>query len=198
MAQYSQHFSFTTKHTTRPPRPLETGDEYHFNTPLDEMQQEIEDGKYIEYSNIAGNLYGTKFSEVQRVKDSGKICLVKLDKEACEKVRDTALRPKYLFIAPPDIDALEDRLNEKKESLPDGHPDKTKDWVQRSLSRAKSEADYGSAEGNFDKVLVNEVLEDAFGTMRRLFEAWYPHLLEEEEEGEGGEEGKEEGKQDEA
>ena len=97
--------------------------------------------------------------------------------QGCEKLRNTALRPKFLFIAPPDLDVLEDRLRDRATD--------TEEEIQRALSKAKDEVSYGEAEGNFDKVIVNEVLEDAFDTVKKLFEAWYPHLLhEEEEEGE--------------
>lgn len=50
VVQYSQKFGFTIQHTTRPPRPGEDSSDYHFIT-LDEMQQGIEDGKFLEYSN---------------------------------------------------------------------------------------------------------------------------------------------------
>ena len=50
VVQYSQKFGFTLQHTTRPPRPGEDAGDYHFVT-LDEMQQGIEDGKFLEYSN---------------------------------------------------------------------------------------------------------------------------------------------------
>jgi len=107
-------------------------------------------------------------------------------------VKTSKLAPRYLFIAPPDMDALEDRLRERgTENEQD---------VQKRLGNAAKEIEYGKGEGNFDMVLVNEVLEDSFAQLTKLAEnVWYPHLKEEREaaeaeerkegEGEDGSEG---------
>ena len=44
----------------------------------------------------------------------------------------------------------------------------TEEEIQRALAKAKDEVAYGEAEGNFDKVILNEVLEDAFDTMKKV------------------------------
>ena len=51
---------FLFSDTTRKPRPgEENGKHYHFTT-KEKMTKEIEEGKFIEYAQFSGNLYGTR------------------------------------------------------------------------------------------------------------------------------------------
>jgi guanylate kinase len=74
------------------------------------------------------------------------------------------LRPKYLFIAPPSLEALEARLwGRKSESA---------ESFRRRIDSARSELEYGLASGNFDAVVVNDDLDAAV----RDFERAVRHL----------------------
>jgi guanylate kinase len=63
------------------------------------------------------------------------------------------LRPKYLFIAPPSVDALKERLI--------GRKSESEASLQRRIANAASELEYGLQPGNFDAVVVNDDLETA-------------------------------------
>jgi len=113
MKSYPSGFGFCVSHTTRAPRPGETdGVHYHFST-RDAMQQGIEDGKFVEYADVHGNLYGTSFDAVQAIRDAGRICVLDIDVQGCESVKKSKLAPRYLFVKPPDMEALEDRLRDR-------------------------------------------------------------------------------------
>ena len=183
MKSYPGRFGFSVSHTTRAPRPgEEEGREYYF-TSRDEMQQGVEDGKFIEYADVHGNMYGTSFAAVQRVREGGKVCILDIDVQGCKNVKKSKLNPRYLFIRPPSMEALEDRLRDRGTEAEQD--------LQRRLGNAGVEIEYGEGEGNFDRVVTNEVLEDSFAEVKRVFEEWYPHLKEHsEEEGKGEEEGR--------
>lgn len=85
-----------------------------------------------------------------------------------ESVKNSKLMPMYLFIAPPSIETLEDRLRERNTE--------SEEDIQKRLSNAQREIDYGTELGNFNYVLTNEVLEDAFKDLQRVILEWYPHL----------------------
>lgn len=56
MKAFPGRFARSVSHTTRPMRPGEVdGEDYHFTT-RDKMQQEIEDGKFIEFMDVRGHL----------------------------------------------------------------------------------------------------------------------------------------------
>lgn len=73
MDEYPSSFGFSVSHTTRAPRQKEKdGVHYHF-TERSIMEKDIEDGKFLEFANVHGNLYGTSIEAVEVVTDSGKV-----------------------------------------------------------------------------------------------------------------------------
>ena len=165
---FPNSFGFSVAHTSRDPRPGEVeGEDYFFSTSRDEMTQSIEDGKFVTYAEAHGELYATSFKAVQAMRDKGIVPILDIEVEAVRNVKDSKLAPRYLFVAPPSVDALEDRLREKG-------VDSEQD-IQKCLSDAHGIIEYGEG-GNFDKVLVNEVLEDSFLEFKNTILGWYPHL----------------------
>lgn len=68
-------FGFSVSHTTRPPREQEVhGVHYHFTT-REVMDVEIEEGKFLEYAEVHGNLYGTSLASIEAVANSHKVGL---------------------------------------------------------------------------------------------------------------------------
>lgn len=67
MENFPQSFAFSVSHTSRKPRPGEVhGREYNFVSE-EEMLKDIADGKFLEYSQFAGNYYGTPREAVTAV-----------------------------------------------------------------------------------------------------------------------------------
>jgi guanylate kinase len=94
MKSYPDAFGFSVSHTTRQPRPgEEDGVAYNFTT-LDAFQQGIEDGKFVEYADVHGNLYGTSFDAVQAIREAGKVCILDIDVQGAENVRKSRLQPR--------------------------------------------------------------------------------------------------------
>jgi len=63
------------------------------------------------------------------------------------------LLAKFIFIAPPSMDALRDRLINRGTETPE--------TLERRFQNARAELDYGLQPGNFDAVVVNDDLEKA-------------------------------------
>ena len=73
MKEFPSMFGFSVSHTTRAPRGKEKdGVHYHF-TKKSVMEKEIKDGKFLEFANVHGNLYGTSVETVEVVADAGKV-----------------------------------------------------------------------------------------------------------------------------
>jgi guanylate kinase len=110
MKRYSNLFGFSVSHTTRLPRPGEVhGDHYYFIT-LEEMQQQIMDGKFVEYAQVHGNLYGTSKQAAADFQRKKKITILSIDRQGVISVKESQLPAKFIFIAPPSMDTLEERL----------------------------------------------------------------------------------------
>jgi len=62
----NDQFGFSVSHTTRAPRDGEVdGVHYHFTT-VENIQNDIKAGKFIEYAEVHGRYYGTRYVEVVR------------------------------------------------------------------------------------------------------------------------------------
>eukprot|EP00934_Nitzschia_sp_Nitz4_P005886 Nitzschia sp. Nitz4//scaffold3_size479765//202151//202848//NITZ4_000084-RA/size479765-augustus-gene-1.563-mRNA-1//1//CDS//3329550710//5876//frame0 len=166
----NDQFGFSVSHTTRKPRPGEVdGKHYHFTT-VEDIKKEIADGKFVEYAEVHGNYYGTSIASVESVQKEGKICILDIDIQGIMKVKESTLSPRYLFISPPSMEELEKRLR--------GRGTETEESIQKRLGNAKKEMDYGHEPGNFDRIFVNEGLEECFEAVATAFKEWYPHLKE--------------------
>jgi guanylate kinase len=95
--------------TTRGQRPGEEhGREYWF-LDEDEFVERIEAGGFLEHVRYAGGRYGTLASELDRITDEGRVCVLELEIEGALRVQDEVEGCVTLFIAA-DVPELERRL----------------------------------------------------------------------------------------
>uniref|UniRef100_A0A6B0V2X1 guanylate kinase n=1 Tax=Ixodes ricinus TaxID=34613 RepID=A0A6B0V2X1_IXORI len=137
LKDFGDYFALSVSHTTRKPRPGEVnGKDYHFIS-RDEMEQAIEAGEFIEYTEFSGNLYGTSKKSVRDVQDQGRICILDIEIEGVKNIKNTDLNPRYIFIKPPSMKALEERLR--------GRGTETEESLRKRLARASEEIAYGES-----------------------------------------------------
>ena len=116
----------------------------------------------------------SSIAAVDAVQKSGKICVLDIDVQGVQSVRTSSLEPLYLFLAPPSMEALEQRLR--------GRGTETEEQMQMRLANAAQELDYGQTPGNFDRIFVNNNLEECFQEMVQAFQEWYPHLTQQQQQ----------------
>lgn len=162
-------FGFSVSHTTRDPRPgEENGVHYHF-VEKSLMEQEIADGKFLEHANVHLNIYGTSFKAVDDVASKGVCCILDIDIQGAEIVKNSGkLDCAYVFIQPPSIPELERRLR--------GRGTETEEAVTKRMQNATKEIERGEKLGSafFDAIIVNDDLDSAYEKLkdvlvRRIF-----------------------------
>jgi len=153
----SQDFEFTVSHTTRKPRQGEiNGTHYHF-ADYDTMKDAVSRGDFLEYAEVHGNLYGTSLKSLNDV--MGKRPILDIDVQGVKNVKaqvekhSSVLQPKYIFISPPSMDILKKRLESRGTE--------TVETLEKRTKNALAEMEYGTAEGNFDEIVVNDDLDEA-------------------------------------
>ena len=137
-------------HTTREPRiGEEDGVNYHF-VDYDKFGQMITRKEFLEHAEVFDNRYGTSRSEVSGKRENGQDVILEIDWQGAAQVR--ALMPDAIsiFILPPSIQALEDRLVSRGQN--------TAESIQRRLGEASLEM--GSAV-NFDYLIINDDFDTA-------------------------------------
>jgi guanylate kinase len=110
MAKHPDRFSFSVSHTTRSPRPGEAhGVDYYF-TNRSHMEREIAEGKFLEHSEVHGNLYGTSLDAIRTATADGKICLADVSIDSAINISKTDWRSFIIFLRPVSMEGLEERL----------------------------------------------------------------------------------------
>jgi len=99
--------------TTRPRRPGEVdGHEYWFLAE-DEFTRKVDEGAFLEWvAYVSGHRYGTLRSEMDRIAEEGKTCVLELELEGALRVQSEVPGSVTVFIAS-DVPELERRLRER-------------------------------------------------------------------------------------
>jgi guanylate kinase len=147
--------------TTREPRTgEEDGRDYHFLSPA-EFAGRADAGDFLEHATFSGNRYGTLRSEVERMLDAGVSVLLEIEVQGARQVRAAMGEEAVLiFIAPPDPDALRERLA--------GRGTDSEEAIERRLETAKQELE---AKQEFKHVVVNADLDDAADELEAIVRA---------------------------
>jgi guanylate kinase len=148
---------FSVSATTRAPRPGEVGGrDYHFMDKA-RFRAEIERGAFIEWAEVHGNLYGTPRLPMERALAAGKVFLLEIDVQGGAQLKALGLPGVYVFIAPPDLASLRERLERRGTDTPE--------VVERRLAKAQEEM---RARERYDHVVVNTDLDRAVIEVRAL------------------------------
>ncbi|KAL2717881.1 guanylate kinase isoform X2 [Vespula squamosa] len=158
--EFPDKFGFSISHTTRNPRSGEEDGKHYYFTNKEEMQKQIDNGEFLETASYSGNLYGTSKLAVENVQQTGKICILEIEIEGVKQIKSSSLNPLYIFIKPPSIDELEQRLKDRNTE--------TDESLLRRLNIAKTELEYGEQPGNFDIVIENDNLDKAYEKLREF------------------------------
>jgi guanylate kinase len=139
---------FSVSHTTRPPREGEVdGEQYHFADRAT-FEDLVRRGRFLEWAEVHGNLYGTSLDEYERARREGVDLLLDLDLQGARQVRRNHPEAVSVFILPPSYSDLERRLR--------GRGADAEAAIRRRLGRALAEARHYD---EYDHVLINEDLE---------------------------------------
>jgi len=101
---------YSTSMTTRSPREGEIdGIDYYFVTE-EEFEQRIKEDKFLEYAKFVGHYYGTPKDKIDEQMALGKEVVLEIEVQGAAQVREKARDGVFIFIAPPNKEALYRRL----------------------------------------------------------------------------------------
>jgi guanylate kinase len=145
---------FSVSHTTRAPRAGEiAGKNYYFVSP-DEFEAMAVRGEFLECAHVHRHRYGTSRQEVIARLERGLDVILDIDYQGARQIdSDPELKQRSLniFIFPPTLDALEQRLRDRGLN--------TDDEIETRLQKAIDEIDAGKE--FYDYVIINDDLEEA-------------------------------------
>jgi len=160
---YPDKFGFSISHTTRQPRAGEQdGREYNFVT-KEVFQSLVDEKGFIEHATFGGNSYGTSIKAVEDVAEKGRTCILDIEMEGVKQVANhpTFPRPRFLFLKPPSMEILEQRLR--------GRASDKEEAIVKRLKQAEKEMQFAeSGEAPHDKTVVNDDLDRAYQEVKEF------------------------------
>ena len=153
LVKRNENFLFSVSATTRKSRPGEVnGREYDFLT-VDQFRQKIKEGQFLEHAKVFGNLYGTPLQAVSNSISQGKSVVFDVDWQGGKQIRSSSLSEFVIsiFILPPSIKELHDRLMNRAQDS----SETVKDRMKKSIDEIMhwKEYDYVIVNRDFDKTL---------------------------------------------
>ena len=140
--------------TTRSPRPKEIdGKDYYFIN-RSQFEQMVQRGELLEWAEFAGNCYGTLRESVLNQIHSGKSVVLEIELEGARQIRETFPSALSIFILPPCLKELENRLRSRGQD--------SEEAICRRLQRAQQEID---AADEFNIKIVNDDFETALNSI---------------------------------
>jgi guanylate kinase len=109
-------------YTTRPQALTERhGLDYYFVTE-EEFAALREQGAFIEYAQVHGNWYGTPRREMEDLREAGRDVVLRIDVQGAMQVRQQYPEAILIFVAPPSLQELEQRLRRRGRDDEEVHP----------------------------------------------------------------------------
>ncbi len=151
------NFMLSISCTTRAPRPGEVDGVNYFFISQQEFKNCIENNKFLEWAEFAGNFYGTKKKYINQCLAEGKDIILEIDTQGALQVKKQMPEAVLIFICPPSYEALENRLR--------GRHTEDEATIQKRLQQVKIELERAE---KFDYKIVNDNLDEAIKNLEEV------------------------------
>lgn len=147
----------SVSHTTRAPRPNErNGREYHFTTAAD-FADLVLAGGFLEHAQVFDNHYGTGREQLEAQLAAGHDVILEIDWQGARQVRHARPGTQTVFILPPSLAALRERLHTRATDSPE--------VIARRLAEAQTDMAHWH---EFDYVVVNDDFAVALAQLQQI------------------------------
>jgi guanylate kinase len=151
---------FSVSYTTRKARGNEKPGESYIYISRNEFLRRIDDREFLEHAEVFGNFYGTHREVLEQAQSEGKDLILDIDVKGARQLKERIPAAVSIFILPPSLDILEQRLRDRSED--------SEDVIQRRLKDAAEEIrNYKQ----YDYVLVNHQVDESTGTLQAIVKA---------------------------
>jgi guanylate kinase len=160
LLQEDSNLKLSLSTTTRSPRPGEVdGKNYRFIS-KEEFIRERDQGHFLEWAEVHGNYYGTSKPWIESQMLVGNDVLLEIDWQGAQQIRQLIPSAQWIFIFPPSIEALEQRLRHR------GQDDEA--TIQKRLAAAHIELAHAP---EADYIVVNDSFEQALVDLKQILAA---------------------------
>ena len=152
-----ENLTHSISYATRKPRPGEIdGRDYYFVS-QDRFRDMVQAGDFAEWAEVHSNLYGTSRRVLDDMISKGLDVILDIDTQGAKQIKSKYETAVFIFIMPPSLDILEERLRNRKSD----HEDE----IRKRMKRAREEIrDYSM----YDYLIVNRDFDRALTEMRSV------------------------------
>lgn len=143
-------FWISVSATTRSPRLGEVEGKSYYFLKKDEFVSKINNNDFLEYAEVYGNFYGTPKSKVLEMIEQGKDVILEIDIQGALKVKDNYPEGVFIFILPPSMEELKNRIIKRGTETPES--------LMLRFKSAYEEINYVS---KYNYAVVNDSVKDA-------------------------------------
>jgi guanylate kinase len=147
----------SVSYTTRPARPGEVHGSDYFFVSAEDFKRMIEGGEFAEWAEVHGNLYGTAIKTLQEYRRNGIDVILDIDCQGARQLKERLQGGVYIFILPPDFQALRRRL--------DGRNSDSIESIERRIKVAALEIKESRW---YDYIIVNDVFARAVEELKSV------------------------------
>ncbi|EGA89481.1 guanylate kinase [Planococcus donghaensis MPA1U2] len=149
-SQPNTNYEYSISMTTRSPREGEVDEVDYFFKTRSEFETLIEQDQLLEYAEFVGNYYGTPLEYVNKMRDAGRDVFLEIEVQGAAQVRSKVPDGLFIFLAPPSLSELEERLV--------GRGTESDDVIASRLRAARQELEMMNL---YDYVVENDEVENA-------------------------------------
>ena len=156
--------------TTRPMRGEEQHGVHYYFVSEAEFRRNIEEDQMLEYAQYGENFYGTPVGPLKELLSQGKTVILNIEVTGGKNVRRLLPFAVEIFVAPPSLGELRRRLEKRGTETPEA--------IERRMAIARDEL---ACAGDYDYIVINDVLEDAVSDVLAIIRAsklQKEHMLE--------------------
>ena len=136
--------AYSVSATTRAARPGEVHGEHYVFLSREMFERWIEEGKFLEWAEYSGNLYGTPEGKVEEMLDAGRSVILEIELQGARQVRRKRADAAMVFVRAPSLEETRRRLS--------GRATETAEAMETRLATAVGEV---AARDEFDYEVVN-------------------------------------------
>lgn len=151
---------YSTSTTTRKPRPGEIDGISYFFTDKDSFRHEIKEDAFLEWAEVYGEYYGTRYDKVEEFLLEGQDVMLEIDPQGAKQVKLKNQAAVLVFIMPPSYAELERRIR--------GRGTETEEQIERRLAGALNEINTLTA---YDYIIVNDDIYEALEDLKSIINA---------------------------
>ena len=153
----SDEYAFSVSATTRAPRAGEVDGKNYYYITKEEFERRIEAGEMLEHTLYCGNYYGTPLEAIEERLALGQDIILEIEAQGALKVMEKKPDAVSIFIAPPDTEALYERLR--------GRGTESQEEIERRVKASEWEL---AQKDKYKYVVVNDDLDTAVAAIENI------------------------------